>query len=104
MRFDNAKLLAAIQALTIAAANQTGHRVIHEVRADSHPRGDYFVSEIRIYAKGAAGCELIYRTVAQVEGDGRDEPTGFEEEERTLSAQRDELASWIVAHRKGEAA
>ncbi len=98
------EILASIQRLTLTGPTQTGLRFIHEVRADDHARGSYIVSEVIVYKQAAERLEPALRLTTQVEQDGTDEPTGLEQEERTLAGQRDELAAFIAANRKEEAA
>lgn len=104
MNAQQTEILRSIQALTLAGPKQTGFRFIHEVRADGHARGSYIVSEVIVYRPSVGRLEPELRILTQIEQDGTDSPTGLDEGERTLAGQRDELATFIAANRKEEAA
>lgn len=102
MTDNQASLLAGIQSLALAAAKQTGSRVIHEVRSATDKMGTYVCSDIRVYDDA---LELLHQTGVMIGHDGRDDPGKYASaHERTLEQQRDELVEFIAAHRKQEEA
>lgn len=102
MTINQIELLVGIQALMISGAKQTGLRILHDTRGGSDERGTYVCSDIRVYDDA---LELLHQTKVMIGHDGRDDPGKYASaHERTLEQQRDELAEFIAANRKQEAA
>ncbi len=91
------EMLAEIQRLALAGAEQTDTRMWHQVRAD---QGRYACSDVRVMDRRT--LRDLHRTTVMIDRDGYDEPAGIEKEECTLAQQRDELARWIAANRRRE--
>lgn len=96
---QQSELLASIQALAIAAHEQTGAHAWHSVRAG---HGGALFSDVRVIEPRT--LEDLHATTVAVGPDGWDMPTGTDSKERTLAQQRDELAQWIASNRKQEEA
>jgi len=106
---EQLELITSITRIALSGAQQTGLRVMHDVRSDTDERGTYVVSEIRIVNRA---LEPLHKTMVQIDEAGRDEPAkaiysmagDIDYGERTLIQQRDELVEFIATHRKQEAA
>ncbi|MAX33700.1 MAG: hypothetical protein CME72_11630 [Halomonadaceae bacterium] len=99
------ELLAEIQRLAITAGIQTQQRAVHDVRSCCNERGHYLCSDVTIRKSGEIIGNPSHETRVMICADGSDAPTeGWDERDRTLTQQRDELADWIAANRKQEAA
>jgi len=105
---EQLELITSITRIALSGAQQTGLRVMHDVRSDTDERGTYVVSEIRIVNRA---LEPLHKTMVQIDEAGHDEvptllylPDNIDYGERTLVQQRDELVEFIATHRKQEAA